>query len=257
MKKYRVLLSLAIVVCLSLLDSNVSLAFSGEVVSSITILHEHTEETGSCYEPVYHTHTGVSYQVGGCYGGSYYSGCGKTLTYLRPDYNASSDGSWGLYQCPSGHYQTRSVNGASGLICQLGAGYSLICGSTTSNVESYNLICTDESKELGRATMHKIAGGNYTLSVSCDIANSYLWSDGTTEQSISVTSNGYYECQISYTDGEVSRTIVLSYTVEDYDSEPPKIMSVIRSTERVAGGVDITLDATDNVSTDLEYILVK
>lgn len=181
-----------------------------------------------------HTHVGDYSRKGGCYN-VWYDGCGQPLTPAGVDWNASSDGTWGLYRCPTGHTQTRSVVNAYGLHCQAGCGYRVNCGLSTGQT-----IATFFIEEQSGYVLHpslSIEGGSVNVV-------SFTWQDGSVDDLV-VSSNGTYTCTLTYTDNGVTRVSTLSCEVTDYDTEPPVIESVTGYESREKYH-NIVVSATDN-----------
>lgn len=202
-----------------------------EVVASVNLTHEHR---------------GVSTTKGYCYSGAetYHEGCTNKLTYLRPDYNASADGSWGLYVCPSGHYVTRSCHNAVGLTCGMGAYYSyaLSCGLAEGSITGVFQIKKTIENEI-----YTLSPLTTTSSTMC-VITSCTWDDGTVGE-LAVTENGTYSCTLSWKDNGIAKTETLTYTVTDYDTEPPVITALTPDkTSWTKGNVIVTVTATDNYS---------
>ncbi|MDE7239958.1 MAG: hypothetical protein K2N41_09655, partial [Lachnospiraceae bacterium] len=77
----------------------------------------------------------------------------------------------------------------------------------------------------------------------------YQWSTGETSQTITVTQNGTYSCEITYNDqksGAVS-TARASYTVANLDNTPPEVTLSYAPSSPTNTGTTIHIDATDNV----------
>lgn len=200
-----------------------------EVVASVNLTHEHR---------------GVSTTKGYCYSGAetYHEGCTNKLTYLRPDYNASADGSWGLYVCPSGHYVTRSCHNAVGLTCGMGAYYSyaLSCGLAEGSITGVFQIKKTIENEI-----YTLSPLTTTSSTMC-VITSCTWDDGTVGE-LAVTENGTYSCTLSWKDNGIAKTETLTYTVTDYDTEPPVITELTADkTSWTNQNVTLTVMATDN-----------
>lgn len=189
-----------------------------------------------------HIHAGDSTNGGGCHTKFVHSdGCGKLLSYLQPDYNASADGSWGLYICPDGHYQTRSVLGSSVLHCGIGwfDRYDPDCGM-------------NENDTIGTIQIQKNVDNGYILIPSalnlaeCVSGISYEWSTSETGNCI-VSENGEYRLTVRYQDSGVNRTVQLSYTVDDFDNVAPVISEVQKSTDKETNqDLILTVIAADN-----------
>lgn len=200
-----------------------------EVVASVNLTHEHR---------------GVSTTKGYCYSGAetYHEGCTNKLTYLRPDYNASADGSWGLYVCPSGHYATRSCHNAVGLTCEMGAYYSyaLSCGLAEGSITGVFQIKKTIENEI-----YTLSPLTTTSSTMC-VITSCTWDDGTVGE-LAVTENGTYSCTLSWKDNGIAKTETLTYTVTDYDTEPPLITALTADkTSWTNQNITLTVMATDN-----------
>lgn len=200
-----------------------------EVVASVNLTHEHR---------------GVSTTKGYCYSGAetYHEGCTNKLTYLRPDYDASADGSWGLYVCPSGHYVTRSCHNAVGLTCGMGAYYSyaLSCGLAEGSITGVFQIKKTIENEI-----YTLSPLTTTSSTMC-VITSCTWDDGTVGE-LAVTENGTYSCTLSWKDNGIAKTETLTYTVTDYDTEPPVITALTADkTSWTNQNITLTVMATDN-----------
>lgn len=250
MKKF-----LSIILSFSLLCSGIycldAHASSSEVVSTVQVTHQHTANSGSCYTPVYHTHSGNSGTRGGCYQGAQsVAGTHRCGQAFKSTTGPFQDGSYNHF-CNYNHI-TNTSN--SWIVGTCGATitdykYALSCGKTTSTIESYNLTCgKNTSTVIGTVSMTKSRGTDYVLGITSDLSiTGYSWQDGSTGSSIVVNGNKEYTCTVTYTDNGVSRTKSISYTVSDFDNVPPTINNMVRSTVRVASAVVITVNATDNV----------
>lgn len=189
-----------------------------------------------------HIHTGSSTSGGGCYTKYVHSdGCGQLLTYLQPDYNADSYGTWGLYRCSAGHYQSRSVLNASGLHCQDGkfTRYDPECG-------------LEEGAALGTIIVSRLVDdGYYLIPSAVDLADSvtnvsYEWSTGE-NGNCTVTGNGTYILTIRYTESGTEKSNQISHEVSDYDTTAPVISGVQKNTEAETNqDVILTVSADDN-----------
>lgn len=217
-------------------------------LTAIPVTYVHADESG--IEEVVasvnltHEHRGVSTTKGYCYSGAetYHEGCTNKLTYLRPDYNASADGSWGLYVCPSGHYASRSCHNAVGLTCGMGAYYSyaLSCGLAEGSITGVFQIKKNIENEI-----YTLSPLTTTSSTMC-VITSCTWDDGTVGE-LTVTQNGTYSCTLSWKDNGIAKTETLTYTVTDYDTEPPVITALTADkTSWTNQNVTLTVMATDN-----------
>lgn len=181
-----------------------------------------------------HIHAGKSSSKGGCYQ-VWSDGCGQTLTPQGVDLNASSDGTWGLYTCPAGHKQTRSVVNAQGLHCQVGCGYRVNCGlSAGQNIATFSIV--EQSGYVLHPVLDVTAGSVQAVS--------FTWQDGSVGD-LAISSNGTYTCTLVYKDSGVIRSVALSCEVTDYDTEPPVIESVTGYESREKYHT-IVVSATDN-----------
>lgn len=139
----------------------------------------------------------------------------------------------------------------------------LSCPKSLSTVDSYSLVCSKGNSAVAEVEVYKeYTPGSYILRVSIrqfhqDVSVvSYSWSTGSTASSIEVTGNGEYSCTVQVSDGGVSRTAVVSYTVSDYDSEPPMVTGVSKTSSRVCGHDSIEVSASDNRGV-FDYMLSK
>jgi len=181
-----------------------------------------------------HNHAGSSASRGGCYQ-VWSDGCGQTLTPQGVDWNASSDGTWGLYTCPAGHRQTRSVVNAYGLHCQVGCGYRVNCGlSEGQTIATFSI--EEQSGYVLNPVLNVVKGSVKAVS--------FTWQDGSVG-ALTVSSNGIYTCTLTYTDNGVVRVATLSCEVTDYDTEPPVIEGVTGYESREKYHT-IAVSATDN-----------
>lgn len=130
--------------------------------------------------------------------------------------------------------------------------YDAGCGMDTQVLDcehiscgTYRIICNDVTKWLESTTL--------TASVTSQDAGaavtSYQWSTGDTSQTISVTQNNTYICEITYTDQKtgVEKTADASYVVTNLDSTPPEVTLSLTPAEPTNTGTTIHIEATDDV----------
>ena len=228
----------------------VASAQQSEVVKECVVYHIHTENTGSCYSPVYHTHVGNEYSKLGCYQGAKSTKSTVCSGILGAGVK-QADGSYNHFCSACNRCVNDSSSGSMGTCYapKTTTVYALSCGKYTYSIDSYKLVCTSGiNTELGTISLVKSNwGGAYKLSIIGDIAISYCWQDSSEGSSISVESNGVYSCKVGYLDSGVNRVISLDYTVEDYDNEPPVITEVKRVGKRCQYE-QLQVVATDNYS---------
>lgn len=235
-----------------------------EIVSSVNLYHTHTDETGNCYEPVYHVHSGTESSNGGCYTQPvYYSyACNGSLYISSTSYMGTST-LWYTHTCSSCGQDVYCLSADMSSVYKCNRTiqtstilkYSLGCGKTTETIESYNLICPiEENVPVGTLNLYKkCENEKYVLTVIPTLNDSilsvtgYEWSTGSTENKISIEGNGTYSCTVTYLDGDDEKTEFLEYEVTDYDTEPPVITDLTPDkTAWTNQNVIITVTATDN-----------
>ena len=131
--------------------------------------------------------------------------------------------------------------------------YSLSCKSTSSTIDKYNLKCTKGTSQVAKFDMVKdFTSNSYKLSISTASKNNdvtitgYKWNTGATSSSLVITANGTYSCEVTISDGSITKKATLSYKVTDYDVEPPVVSNLSKSESRVVDCVEVTVTATDN-----------
>lgn len=242
--------------------SNLSVCATEGTVSEISLYHAHSGSTsgGGCYnQPKYHTHAGNAIGGGNCYtpvyhthqgdttnGGSCYSSkeCGSTT--ITPY------GSHYLHRCTvcahefavgNGEGEGYSADATAGEVCHnikcskvsyylnctkanTIESYNLSCNKTATTVDGYALNCgKTPSTIIGKLQLNKVGGVEYSLGISATnaVIKSCIWDNGETGQSIVVTGNKEYSCQVTYSIEGRTETSVLSYTVTDYDTIGPNV----------------------------------
>lgn len=254
------------------------LADSG-VVDSLEIVHEHSVEGGSCYEAVLHTHTGDATNGGGCYtvevAHTHVSSCYTTKGYSNTGNSTSNCGTcggsytdhswWCSYcgkstttrtsYCTCGAHPGKDPSSHSHKVLKCSKtidGYELGCLKQEGDVDSYNLICGRTDLVDGKVELVKSrAGDDYTLSVVLTDNSDYLelsvveWSDGSTGNSIQVTENTTYSVEVEVEWESTLYIKTLSYTVTDFDNQPP-VISHVDKTETRAKFTSVSVNATDN-----------
>lgn len=271
----------------------------GSVVTTVEVIHEHSEEGGVCYEPVYHSHDSSCYSNVTC-GGSI-SGrtvnqtCGSTswslgnygplYTYVNGVWTETGRSGYRIVTCGRGHTTTNSINGvttpsgACGAVTGSTTYYScascghsygtsnpgscnqqvsrLTCTKDGTTIDSYSLVCGLDSVSYGTLQISKYSSGaDYTLTLVNNLSLTYVSSSSVSYSSdgisytsgsvINVTSNGTYYFKVVYTDSVGEHEKVLSYTVTDYDGEPPVVSGVNQPAGRCQDSV-VSIQATDNV----------
>lgn len=247
---------------LVLLGSNLSVYATEGTVSEVSLYHAHSGSTsgggcytkpeyhshagdtvsgGSCYTPVYHTHQGDVTNGGSCYGSKK---CGGTM--ITPY------GSHYIHKCTicGFEYEVGTVDGEGhtvpatpGKVCNYmtcpKVSYYLDCAKTNT-IEYYQLSCKKDettiegysidcgktpSTVVGKIQLNKASGTEYRLSISASnaVINSSVWNTGESGQSILVTGNKEYTCQVAYSVEGRSETAVLRYNVTDYDTSGPNV----------------------------------
>lgn len=135
-KRLNIIAVLFSLILCAILNFNIEEIYA-ETVTSITLTHKHTDETGACYAPVYHTHTGSSSARGGCYadpiyhvhegsttyGGSCYSNlksCGGNVERYKTSSSCyNGGGAWGT--CSNWSVVGGSVCGTHGCFINNGS----------------------------------------------------------------------------------------------------------------------------------------
>lgn len=198
-----------------------------------TPTYAETLDVASCN--LVHNHSGSNDSGGGCYGNrvdtthqEYWDGickiCGEGPLAHNPGC-ISSDHSF----VPRGW------------VTIPGYEYTINCGLSDNAV--IGVVSVKKTRE----------GATYELVPSCSSSSSklsnvtYTWSNGNVG-TCTVTGNGEYLCTVSYNDNGTTRSTSCSYTVEDYDNEPPVINRLAWSEEgRTNKDVKISVEATDNI----------
>lgn len=261
MKARKMLVALGLSVVLFLTGSNLTVNAASSEVGSVSITHAHVSDAttgGGCYTTPHIVSYGtkkVNVTCGASYGGGTATGgsIGGKPTYT--------------YVCSNGHTWTGWAESKPSQ-CDKVTGSKTVCkkcGKTSCNgdhQEGYDLACgMTDGQVLGTYTLVKQDGKDYTLSVTTGTGSlavkSYKWSDGSTGSSYAVKSDGTYSCVITINDGYADRTGTLSYTVTDYDKEPPVIGSVTYNKDRTKDPVDIVVVATDEISGVAGYMIEK
>lgn len=216
-------------------------------VASVTVTHQHTAETGSCYTPVYHSHTDScystckNYQLITVYGSHYWHRCSVCGAEATNSYLAE-------YPATAGAVCNGQPTHASHEVAHK---KSLTCTKTETSIDGYSLNCSI-SGTIATFNMNKIYNGSeYVLKIQPEMGSgvslvSYAWSDGSNGSSCVVTANKVYSCNITLSDHGVSRTVPISYSVTDYDDKKPVISNVDIASKR-ATSVLVNVSASDNV----------
>lgn len=257
-KLLKLVVTFAICACILGNDVVSVHASSEEEVVSVSVSHQHTSEGGSCYTPVYHTHSDGCYSTGkltayrhhaGGHVDAAVNGCNASKTCYWVSAATCSICGNVAYCFPCN--QSKATPSVGDVHCT-----KLVCTKQEGvTVDSYTLDCTQT--EVGFVSIVKQGGSGYYLRVNSNIdVDSYRWQDGSTNAIIYVTSNSTYTCEITYTDSGVQRTVSVSYEVTDYDAVPPVISAVEFSSKRVNSGVRPSVSATDNVGV-IEYKMVR
>ncbi|MBD5469121.1 MAG: hypothetical protein HDR21_13345 [Lachnospiraceae bacterium] len=246
---------------------------------TVVLAHVHSEEGGACY----HHHSGDAASGGGCYtvpvlcGGSITAKTGETYC-----------GTWNSWYGPGEYYEgdkwwaTCSSCGAmigphdseiTGNHMRTETYYSCDrCGTrhdgdgTCTKVERYDAGCSMDEQVIDceytscgsyYITCNDVTIGLESTTLTADVTSqeagvsvtSYQWSTGETSQTITVTQNGTYSCEITYNDqksGAVS-TAGASYAVANLDNTPPEVTLSYTPSAPTNTGTTIHIDATDNV----------
>lgn len=262
MKAKKMLVALGLSVVMFLTGNNLTVNAASSEVDSVSITHAHVSDAttgGGCYTTPHIVSYGtknVTTRCGGSYGGGTATGgtIGGKPTYT---YHCTKCGNtW------TGWAESKPSN------CDRATGTVKVCkkcGKSSCNgdhQEGYDLSCgMTGGQVLGTYTLVKQDGKNYTLSVTTGTGSlevkSYKWSDGSTGSSYAVKSDGSYSCVVTINDGYADRTGTLSYTVTDYDKEPPVTGSVTYNKNRTKDPVDIVVVATDEISGVAGYVIEK
>ena len=247
---------------LVLLCSKLSVCAAEGMVSEVSLYHAHSGSTsgggcytqpeyhshagdtvsgGSCYTPVYHMHQGDVTNGGSCYGSKK---CGGTM--ITPY------GSHYIHKCTicAFEYAVGTVDGEGytvpatpGKVCNYmtcpklsyyldctKSGtieyYQLSCKKDETTIEGYSINCgKTPSTVIGKIQLNKESGTSYCLSVSASnaVINSCVWNGGESGQTILVTGNKEYSCQVAYSIEGRTETTVLRYNVTDYDTSGPNV----------------------------------
>jgi len=262
MKARKMLVALGLSVVLFLTGSNFTVNAASNEVGSVSITHAHVSDAtngGGCYITPHIVSYGtknVNVTCGGSYGGGTATGgtIGGKPTYT---YTCTRCGNVWTGWAESKPSNCDKVTGTR-KVCKK-------CGSSSCNgdhQEGYDLACgMTDGQVLGTYTLVKQDGKDYTLSVVTDTGSlevkSYKWNDGSTGSSYAVKSDGSYSCVVTVNDGYADRIGTLSYTVTDYDKEPPVIGSVTYNKDRTKNPVDIVVVATDEISGVAGYMIEK
>lgn len=220
----------------------------------VSLPHIHagnSAEKGGCYTtPVYHSHSGSSSSGGGCYTIRRESSRPCTEGYRsKLDYvcKRCNEGScqcgakdYAYYYevtCPR-HGQQRtgyttntvSINGnCSGSITDVY--YDIGCGKA-GTIASYETGCGYSACGSAHIT-NQDTSITKEISLTCEVFSTgagcnvtgYIWSNGDSEQTTTVTENGTYTCRIAYTDESSGGTgsANVSITVNNIDNQGPTI----------------------------------
>mgnify|MGYP004553398287 CR=1 FL=1 len=259
MKARKMLVALGLSVVLFLTGSNLTVNAASSEVGSVSITHTHVSDAttgGGCYTTPhivsYGTKTEKVY-------------CGAVLSGWTQQGTLNGAARY-VTTCSKGHSNAACAPLPSN--CGIETGTRTVCkkcGKTSCNgnhQEGYDLACgMTDGQVLGTYVLVKQDGKDYTLSVTTGTGSlavkSYKWSDGSTGSSYAVKSDGTYSCVITINDGYADRTGTLSYTVTDYDKEPPVIGSVTYNKDRTKNPVDIVVVATDEISGVAGYMIEK
>lgn len=288
MRKFGLVLGLALVMCTNLFSSTAVAAESDVEVLSEPVIHVHTANSGSCYTPVYHVCKGNTTSGGACYATRAY--CGGSITGTQSSdwescsRSAASHGTCetcGIYYDGAGamgyHEDTNPTHNVSYYkhptvyscskcgksytgsgTCTKATGWKKSCTKTATTIDSYTLNCSKGGTVIGRVYMTKNNVGTYTLSVASEGVTivSVVWGDDSSDTSFYPTSDGTYTCSVTVREDNGSYySKSLSYTVDDYDKEPPIFQSMNRYTERCTS-CDIECSFSDNLSVS-DYKLDK
>lgn len=246
----------------------------------VMLPHIHSEEGGVCY----HHHNGDTAAGGDCYtvpilcGGNVTAKTGETYCgniTLQSQGIDSTSGQYryyfscnacgqmwdraendmgGAHMRPGTYYSCDSCGTrySSGGSCTKVAAYETGCGMNEQMLDcadticgSYHITCSDVTMGLeSTALTANVSSQGVGASVT-----SYLWSTGENTQSITVTQNGTYSCEITYTDQKsgASSTVAASYAVANLDNTPPEVSLSFGPTAPTSTGTTIHVDATDNI----------
>lgn len=246
----------------------------------ITLPHVHSEEGGVCY----HHHSGDTAAGGGCYtvpvscGGSITAKteetyCGDMNVWYGPNADHTESKWWATCKSCGALFGPHDVNNFGAHHMRTETYYSCDrCGArhggggTCTNVTGYETGCAMDEQILDCAdttcgsyhiTCNDTAAGLESTTLTANVSSqgagasvtSYLWSTGDTAQTITVTQNGTYSCEVTYTDqksGAVS-TAAASYAVTNLDNTPPEVSLSYSPSAPTSTGTTIHVDATDNV----------
>ena len=250
------LVALGLSVVMFLTGSNFTVSAASSEVDSVSITHTHVSDAtngGGCYTTPHIVSYGRE---------PYKYACGSASWTFK---ETRDDGLkvWRCNTCGYDYVGTMCTSNCpnetkTGTRCKK-------CKSASCNgnhQEGYDLSCgMTDGQVLGTYTLVKQDGKDYTLSVTTGTGSldvkSYKWSDGSTGSSYAVKSDGSYTCVITINDGYADCTGTLSYTVTDYDKEPPVIGSVSYNKDRTKDPVDIVVVATDEISGVAGYMIEK
>jgi subtilisin-like proprotein convertase family protein len=168
-------------------------------------------------------------------GGSY--GCSATLqgisTGYYDTYNQSLDGMW--INIPPG-----TCNGNYYIVCQQDPDNFFLEENDNNNVIAVPFTLTQQGGTVpmvstsGPTTF--CAGGSVTL--TCSAASDYLWSNGATTQSITVTQGGTYTCTVNNTSACATTSAPVTVTVNSFP------VTVNASSVNVCSGSPVQLSAS-------------
>lgn len=264
MKAKKMLVALGLSVVMFLTGNNLTVNAASSEVDSVSITHAHVSDAttgGGCYTTPHNVDYGRQKKTRDIHCGS------SSWTEVSSYVDSKTGVTIHTWRCGKGHSYTGSVCTSN---CPEKTGTQTYyvckkCGKESCNgnhQEGYDLSCgMTDGQVLGTYTLVKQDGKNYTLSVTTGTGSlevkSYKWSDCSTGSSYAVESDGSYSCVVTVNDGYADRTGTLSYTVTDYDKEPPVIGSVTYNKNRTKDPVDIVVVATDEISGVAGYMIER
>lgn len=237
--------------------------------NEVILPHIHSEEGGACY----HQHGNGCYTVPVICNGSITQKRGSVCGTLRKWTGTDDRGITFTYaQCNACgqfwdhvgddmgdyhyHYDwTCDSCGAryeGGGTCRNIARYDIGCNKDEHTFEcedvtcgSYHITCNDIAAGLESTTLT----ANITSQEAGASVTSYQWSTGDTSQTITVTQNGTYSCEITYTDikSGAGSTAEAFYEVTNLDNIPPEVALSCAPSSPTNTGTTIHIDASDNV----------
>lgn len=123
------------------------------------------------------------------------------------------------------------------------------CGINTGTTTTLSMIKTNNAD--GYFLDVTLAANQLGISIT-----KYQWNNSNTTSRLAVTGDGTYSCTVTYSDNGISHNAVLSYTVSDYDKEPPVVENVTLSeTGWTNQDILLMVIATDNMGVD-KYSIV-